>query len=721
MSRYSLGIDIGGTFTDVVAYEHESARGFSRKVLTTHDAPAQAVLEGIDEILRDDGLQAAQFQRVVHATTLFTNALIERRGAVTGLITTRGFRDVLEIGRERKYELYDLSIKKPESLIPRHLRVEVDERITAYGDVHTVLDEQQLLAAADSLIAQGVETIAIVFLHAYLDAQHEKRASEVLRARHPGLAITASHEVAPEIREFERASTAAANAYVKPLAARYLDSLATEIRARGVSCDLSLMISSGGLTHLAEAKRAPVQMLESGPAAGALAAAHFGAEDADGRLLAFDMGGTTAKLSLIDNAQPLIAYGFEAARQKRFVEHSGLPIRISTIELIEIGAGGGSIAQIDRLGLLKVGPHSAGSEPGPAAYGRGGVAATVTDADFILGYLNPHYFAGGTITIDQDACRNALEALVEPTGLEVEALAWGIHDVVNENMASAARVHIAERGRDPSDYTLLCTGGGGPVHAYYLAKKLRIRRVLCPPSAGVASALGLLVAPARVDRVSIIGFALNDGSLAELESSFVELTAQASAVLAEGGLDNGAAQITRTVDGRFVGQGFDLSVVLPPGSYYQNPGQNASQCTDQGAERSADAAMRESLRSAFESAYREKYQRTPLDVPIEFINARVSIQVPVEGAGTLAQTPPQGAKNPLKGNRTVYFHEAQSFVDTKVLDRALMPVGMRQKGPAVIEEEGSTLVVGPDATIEVLASGNVCIEIDADIDTEAGQ
>ena len=302
MSRYSLGIDIGGTFTDVVAYEHESARGFSRKILTTHDAPARAVLEGIDEILRDDGPQASEFLRVVHATTLFTNALIERRGALTGLITTRGFRDVLEIGRERKYELYDLGIKKPEPLIARHFRREVDERILADGRVLTELDEKQLLAQASALIEQGVETIAIVFLHAYINPLHEMRALEVLRAQYPQLAITASCEVAPEIREFERSSTVAANAYVKPLAARYLDSLATEIRARGIECDLSLMISSGGLTHLAEAKRAPVQMLESGPAAGALAAAFFGAGDADGRLLAFDMGGTTAKLSVIDDA-----------------------------------------------------------------------------------------------------------------------------------------------------------------------------------------------------------------------------------------------------------------------------------------------------------------------------------------------------------------------------------------------------------------------------------
>jgi N-methylhydantoinase A len=448
--RYSLGIDIGGTFTDVAVWDHVAGRRLSRKVLTTHGDPAQAVVEGVQAMLEGFALDPAAFRRVVHATTLFTNALIERRGARTGLLTTRGFRDVVEIGRERKYALYDLTIRKPEPLAPRELRAEVDERLGADGRVLRPLDEAGLLAAASTLVGAGAQSLAVCFLHAYLNPVHERRALALLGEAYPALALTASHEVAPEIREFERTSTALANAYVKPLAARYLDALAAGLRGLGIDAELSLMQSSGGLTHLAEARRVPVQMLESGPAAGALAAAHFGSADAGGRVLAFDMGGTTAKLSLVDDGEPLIAYGFEAARQQRFIEHSGLPVRISTIELIEIGAGGGSIAAPDRLGLVKVGPRSAGSEPGPAAYGRGGTDATVTDADLLLGYLSPQGFAGGTLRVDTGACRRALARTAEGAGMSPEALAWGIHDIVNENMASAARVHFAERGRDPA-------------------------------------------------------------------------------------------------------------------------------------------------------------------------------------------------------------------------------------------------------------------------------
>jgi N-methylhydantoinase A len=693
-SRYALGIDIGGTFTDVAVFDADTGRQHSRKILTTHGDPAQAVLQGVREIIDEFSLDTAAFARMVHATTLFTNALIERKGAVTGLITTAGFSDVLEIGRERKYELYDLAIKKPAPLAPRDLRREVAERIDASGAVRAPLDEQQLLAAARELVQHGVESLAVVFLHAYLNPLHEQRALALLAAEFPGLHVTASHEVAPEIREFERASTAVANAYVKPLAARYLDALAERVRALGIDAELALMISSGGLTHRAQAKRVPVQMLESGPAAGALAAAFFGSEDAGGHLLAFDMGGTTAKLSLVDDGEPLTAYGFEAARQKRFIEHSGLPIRISTIELIEIGAGGGSIAAPDRLGLIKVGPRSAGSEPGPAAYGRGGTDATVTDADFMLGYLNPDYFAGGSLQVDLAACEQALERTAAQVGLTAVALAWGIHDIVNENMASAARVHIAERGRDPSDYALLCTGGAGPVHAYYLARKLRINRVLCPPAAGVASALGLLVAPARVDRVATLGFRLDRDPLERLEAAFVRLEEEAAAVFAEGGLDGTAASMGRLVDGRFIGQGYDLTVRLPAGPY----------------DRGDAAAQRARLQEAFEAAYREKYQRTPRDVPLEFINVRLAAQLPLAGEA-LRFARETGDADPLKGRRRVYWEEAGDYVETPVLDRARVAPGVVQQGPAVIEEEGSTLVVGPSGRFQVLASGNLQIDI----------
>src|SRR3989441_3552484 len=585
MTHYSLGIDIGGTFTDIVVYDHDSGRQVSRKVLTTHDDPARAVAAGVAAVLAGGRFEPSAFTRVVHATTLFTNALIERKGALTGLITTEGFADTLEIGRERKYELYDLAITKPEPLVPRHLRLEVPERVQADGSVRRPLDARAVEARAATLVKAGVTSIAIVFLHAYANPRHEAQAARLIAKRHRGVAVTTSHEVAPEIREFERASTTVGNAYIKPLAQRYLELMAKRVAELRIPAPLLLMLSSGGLTHVGEAQRTPVQMLESGPAAGAIAAAFSGREDSGGNLLAFDMGGTTAKLSLIDGGEPLTAYHFEAARQKRFIEGSGFPIRISTIELIEIGAGGGSIAQVDEIGLLKVGPRSAGSRPGPAAYGLGGSEATVTDADFLLGYLNPDYFAGGEVTVDIEAARAALARLAERVGLSLTEVAWGIHDIVNESMAGAARVHIAERGRDPRDYALLCTGGAGPVHAYGVARKLGLSRVICPPSAGVASALGLLVAPARVDRVATVGIRLDRGSVAEIETAFRRLEEDALAVLADTGIKLDTASVRRLADGRFLGQGFDLVVPLPDGPY------------DDG-----DAARRR-LRTAFETAY----------------------------------------------------------------------------------------------------------------------
>ena len=692
---FSLGIDIGGTFTDIVVYDHARGRQYNRKLLTTHDDPARAVATGVEGLLRRHRLPAGDFTRVVHATTLFTNALIERRGAVTGLITTAGFADTLEIGRERKFELYDLNIVKPEPLVPRNLRLEVRERLRADGSVERRLDSREVAARAKTLVAAGVTSIAIVFLHSYANPRHEAEAARVIGRRHRGLSVTTSHEVAPEIREYERASTTVANAYIKPLARQYLDAMARRVTALGIPAPLLLMLSSGGLTHVAEAERTPVQMLESGPAAGALAAAFFGREDSRGHLLAFDMGGTTAKLSLVDGGEPLTAYAFEAARQKRFMEGSGLPIRISTIELIEIGAGGGSIASVDEIGLLKVGPRSAGSHPGPASYGLGGVEPTVTDADFLLGYLNPDYFAGGEVRVDVEAARKAIDALAKRVGLPQTDVAWGIHDVVNENMASAARVHVAERGRDPREYALLCTGGAGPVHAWGVAVKLGLRQIICPPAAGVASALGLLVAPARVDRVATVGIRLDRDSPVALEDAFRRLEDEARAVMADTGLKLDTATVTRLADGRFLGQGFDLVVALPSGPY-------------------ADTAeSRRRLASAFEAAYREKFALTPPDVPIEFINIRVAVRAPVAGAEVTVHGDAADAASGAKGRRPAYFPERRGFVDAAVYDRARLAPGDEVRGPAVVEEEGSTLVIGPDGVARVAPSGNLVVTLPA--------
>ena len=583
--------------------------------------------------------------------------------------------------------------RRPEPLAPRRLRAEVRERIRVDGSVAEPLDGDGLAQTVDELVRLGVESLAVVFLHAYRNPAHEQAALELIEARHPDLAVSLSSAVAPEIREYERASTTLVNAFIKPLAARYLDHMAAELARRGVSATLFPMLSNGGLAGLDDAKRTPVQLLESGPAAGALAAAHLGRAEGGDRLLAFDMGGTTAKLSLVDDGQPLVAYQFEAARQRRFMEGSGLPVRISTVELIEIGAGGGSIARRDAIGLLKVGPDSAGSQPGPAAYGRGGMEPTVTDADFMLGYLNPEFFAGGSITVDMDTCRGAIERLAVETDMTAERLAWGIHDVVNENMASAARVHIAERGRSPKDYTLLPTGGAGPVHAYGLARKLGLSRIVCPAAAGVASALGLLVAPARVDRVATVSMALDTLDWSDLEAAFMALEADARAVVARTGLSAGEANVQRLADVRYVGQAHELVVELPDGPYA--------------------AGSREALLAAFERQYRENFARTPPDVPIEFLNLRVRVQAAVPEAGAAGTQPGRVTCRARKETRAVYFPEG-GFRDVPVYDRYALGPGETYAGPAIVEERESTLVIGPEARFSVAPSGAIVIDLQGD-------
>jgi N-methylhydantoinase A len=691
VKRYGLGIDIGGTFTDIVVYDSETRNQFSRKELTTHDDPARGVMTGIDGLLADGAVAAGEVSRVVHATTLFTNALIERKGASTGLITTLGFRDTLEIGRERKYELYDIKIVKPAPLVPRHLRLEVPERLRFDGQVITPLDEAAVLQAAEQLVAMGVVSLALTFLHSYANPINEKRALEVLEARFPDLSLSASIDVAPEIREYERTSTTVCNAYIKPLAERYLSVLARRISERGIDAPLLMMLSNGGLTNIEEAKRSPVQLLESGPAAGALVAAHFGAADGGAHVLAFDMGGTTAKLSVIDDGKPTVAYHFEAARAKRFIEGSGLPIRISTLELIEIGAGGGSIAHTDAIGLLKVGPVSAGSEPGPASYGRGGTLPTVTDADFVLGYLDPEFFAGGTMPIDMEAVDRSFGPLCESTGLDQTMLAWGIHDVVNENMTNAARVHIAEHGKDPRAYNLLATGGAGPMHAYYVAKKLGLEKLIIPRSAGVASALGLLIAPARVDRVATVAAEMAQINWQDLEAIFARIEDDARAVLEETRLPSHAAEIQRLADIRYVGQASELIVPLPAGPY--------------------STASEAALTEAFEVSYIAAFTRTPPATSVEIINVRVSATVNVPGSAAASQNSTAGQSDPIKGQRDAYFPEHGKHVSTTVYDRYGLEPGQSFDGPAIIEERESTLIVGPCGRFEVAPSGSIIISI----------
>ncbi|MEC9151849.1 MAG: hydantoinase/oxoprolinase family protein [Pseudomonadota bacterium] len=688
---HALGIDIGGTFTDLVVYDRATGRIVKGKELTTPDDPSRGVLIALEKLL-DGGVAPESLYRIVHATTLFTNALIERKGARTGLITTKGFRDVLEIGRERKYELYDIYIAMPKPLAPRNLRLEVTERMAQDGSEITPLDEEELLFQVDTLLAKGVESIAIVFLHAYANPAHEDAALAAIARKYPDLIITASHDVAPEIREYDRTSTTVTNAYVKPLAHTYVDRLVDKTADLGIGAPYFMMLSNGGLTHIEEAKRSPVQLLESGPAAGALVAAYFGNKAGVDNVLAFDMGGTTAKLALVDEGEPHVDYHFEAAREKRFAEGSGFPLNISAIKLIEIGAGGGSIAHVDDMELLKVGPQSAGSEPGPVCYDRGGTAPTVTDADLLLGFLNADYFAGGSMKINRDAAKCAMQPLADCSGLSVVDVARGIYDVVNENMASAARVHIAEQGKDPRQYTLLATGGAGPVHAYYVAKKLGVRRLICPLAAGVASALGLLIAPARIDRVVTIASGLNKMDWSRLEAAYRELEADAAKVIEETGFDASKARITRLADMRYIGQGFEVVTTLPNGPYDKN--------------------STHVLLNAFEETYRRTFSRIPPDVNAEIINIRVSLRADVPGQSVGFKATGDTSQNArARQTRAVLFPECDDYVDTDVYDRASLTAGERIDGPAVIEENESTLIVGPGSTVDVDQDGNLFVEL----------
>ena len=691
VQQFGLGIDIGGTFTDIVLYAGAARTQYSHKELTTPEDPTQGVMAGIERLLADTGIEPGSISRVVHATTLFTNALIERRGATAGLITTHGFRDLLEIERERKYELYDINIQKPTPLIPRRLRAEVPERMDAAGCVVRSLDEAALLDAARGLIDQGVGSLAIVFLHSYANPEHERRALAILAEAFPGIALSASVDVAPEIREYERSSTTACNAYIKPLAERYLERLSEKLGEAKIAGDLLMMLSNGGLTNVGEAKRVPVQLLESGPAAGALAAAFLAGREGGDHILAFDMGGTTAKLSMIDHGAPKIAYTFEAARAKRFIEGSGLPLRISTLELIEIGAGGGSIADIDDIGLLKVGPMSAGAEPGPACYDRGGASPTVTDANLLLGYLNPDYFAGGPISISPELAEATLTPLARRSGLETGRIAWGIFEVVNENMANAARVHIAEHGRDPRNYSLLATGGGGPLHGYFVARKLGIKRLVVPPSAGVASALGLLIAPARVDRVATVARELDSLEWSELEAIYAGMTDDVMTVLKQTGLSPETARIARAADIRYRGQAFELVVPLPAGPYTPD--------------------SRDTLFEAFRNSYVDAFTRTPPASEVEIINARVSATLELADRWSGLDRAGSASVPAIKGERAAYFPEAGRHIQTIVYDRRGLEPGEVYEGPAIVEEPETTLIVGPEGNFRLAETGNIVVEI----------
>lgn len=661
-----IGIDIGGTFTDIVALETHSRRIHSLKILTTPADPNRAVAEGVQALFARHGLDSATVLRVVHATTLFTNALVQRRGARVGLITTEGFADVLELRRERKFELYDLHIRMPEPLVPARRRLEVAERVDAGGGVLAALDPTAVVARGRDLLALGCDSLAVGFLNAFINPANEIAARNALAAALPSLPITLSHEVANEIREFERFSTTVANAFIAPMAEHYLGAFGRCIaEGCGIAAPVLMMLSSGGLAPLEVARRLPITLLESGPAAGALAAAWFAEQAGIDNLLALDLGGTTAKLSVVEGGAPLIARRFEAARERRFVPESGLPLCLASVDLIEIGAGGGSIARRDGLGLLKVGPESAGSEPGPACYGRGGAEPTLTDANLALGLLNPEGFAGGSVRLDMAAAEAALARLGASLDLDPGRAALGIRELANENMASAARVHAAERGVEPDRLALVVTGGGGPLHGAEVARKLGIRTMLCPPSAGVASAIGLCLAPLRVDCSRYLGLPLAELDAVAIEAGFASLEAEA---VAGAGLPMDGAHFARSADMRYRGQGFEIEVALPPGPY----------------------AGTEGILAAFRASYERIFARTIDWAEPELVTLRVTATLELTDRAApllLEEALPEA---------TAFFRRI-TLMDGNAAEARILTWGGagRVEGPALVAQAGSTLVLAP--------------------------
>ena len=672
-----LAVDIGGTFTDL-ALEHGGARR-TAKVLTTGAEPERGVLEGVASILRGAGLTPADVGILVHGTTLATNAIIERKGARTALVTTQGFRDVLAMGNESRYDQYDLNITLPDPLVPRHLRLPVPERLDNTGAVLLPLDEAAVQDLVPVLRREAVQSVAVGFLHSFVNPAHERRVRDILTRALPDLPVSLSSEVSPEMREWERFSTAAANAYVQPMIAGYLGRLQAGLREMGLRAPVFLMLSGGGLTTIETACRFPIRLVESGPAGGAIFAADIARQCGLHQVLSFDMGGTTAKVCLIDDGQPQSSRTFEVARVGRFKRGSGLPLRIPVIEMVEIGAGGGSIAHVDALGLIAVGPESAGAEPGPACYGRGGERPAVTDANLLLGRYDPERFAGGAMRLHPDAAEGAMRAAVgAPLGIGAEMAALGVVEMVDENMANAARVHAVESGKTYAGRTLIAFGGGGPVHACRVAEKVGINRVLVPSGAGVGSAIGFLRAPVGYEVVRSLYQRLGQFDAAAVDALLSDMAREAETVVALGSFGAPTRQ-ARIAYMRYVGQGHEIPVALPPGRLGE-----------------AEVA---GLRNAFDAEYARFYDRPVPGSDVEVMSYAVTVATVPDAApaATAAAAVPGSART--QQVRDTATGEVSGWA---VHDRATLAPGQSVPGPAIIAEDETSTLVGPNwrATVD---------------------
>ena len=689
MAFARLAVDIGGTFTDVALELGEGVQLTTAKVLTTPAAPEQGVIEAIRAVLSIAGVPGPEIGFVIHGTTLATNAIIERKGARTALITTAGFRDVIAMGNESRYDQYDLNIVLPEPLVPRHLRLPVPERLDNEGRVLLPLDVNVMGALVPLLQRERVESIAVGFLHGFVNPVHEQQVREFLAEALPDTPVSLASEVSPEMREWERFSTAVANAYVQPLMALYLRQLEADLRTLGIGAPLLLMLSGGGLTTMETACRFPIRLVESGPAGGALYAADVSRQHGLDNVLSFDMGGTTAKICLIDDYKPQTARSFEVARVGRFRKGSGLPLRVPVIDMVEIGAGGGSLAAVDSMGRITVGPESAGANPGPACYGRGGCLPAVTDANLLLGRYDPRRFAGGTIELDEKAAQQAISELVgERLGLVPEVAALGVVEIVDENMANAARVHAIESGKSYPGRTLIAFGGGGPVHAYRVAEKLGIQRVLVPAGAGVGSAIGFLRAPIAYEVVRSLYQRLSDFDVDTVNALLDDMKAEAAEVVALGSFDAELTE-TRTAYMRYVGQGHEIPVPLPA--------------------RTLEVDDVTGIRAAYDREYTKFYDRPVPGSDVEIL----SYAVVVATVGGLPRA--SGLERASTGRAAGEPARVQAVRDTvtgevedwEVHERTSLIAGATLRGPAIIAEDETSTLVGPGWVAGISASGAI--------------
>ena len=692
---YRLGCDIGGTFTDFVLVNDETGEFLINKCLTTPKDPSHAVEEGIHGLLERLPQFVPQIDEFIHGTTLVINAIIERKGAKTGLITTRGFRDVLELGREIRYDAYDIFAEYPKPLVPRSLRKEVSERITADGRVIVQLKPEEVSEVLDELRQLGIESLAVCLIHSYENPVHEMQIKKIVNKEAPGLSLSISYEVLPQIREYERSCTTATNAYVKPITAKYLAKLSARLESLGFKGKLFIMLSSGGITSVETAREYPVRIIESGPTAAVIASQHYGKMFQIKDMFCFDMGGTTAKSCLIQKGQAGLVSTFEVGRIQRFKKGSGLPIQVPVVDLMEIGAGGGSIARVSKMGLLQVGPESAGADPGPACYGRGGKDPTVTDADLVLGYLDPNYFLGGSMPLNRPAAEKAIEKkLAKPLGTSTIEAAFGIHDLINETMAAAAKTHIAEKGGNPNIVTISAFGGAGPVHAYGLAKKIGAPRILVPPLAGVGSALGFFTAPVAFDLSRSHRVSLEDADFEQIERLFRELEQEGAAVL-QAAKKNQKINFERNLMMRFVGQGAETDLAIE--------------------NRPFDQWKKEQVRELFDDVYQKLYGRTYAETAIEFVNFKVRASLPQRPF----QIPPLKNKEKTiddckKGERQAFSLVKREYIPFRVYDRFRLFSGAMISGPAIIEEKESTIIMGEDAVASVDEYGFVWITLNSE-------